>query len=206
MYRYFFKRLIDLIVSVTVFVLLLPAFALLYVVLAIYYKGDPFFYQKRPGYHTRIFSIVKFKSMIDAFDEAGNPLPDTERLTKVGYFLRKTSLDELPQLLNVIKGDMALIGPRPLLVQYLDYYTEEEGKRHSVRPGITGLSQVSGRNYLSWNDKLRYDIEYVDNLSFLLDLQIIYKTIKKVFKSSDVVVIPSTIGGRLDVERKNMKL
>ena len=144
-------------------------------------SGNPFYFQKRPGRHNRIFSIIKFKTMNDRTDAQGNLLPDFQRLTKIGSIVRKTSLDEIPQLLNVLKGDMSLVGPRPLLVQYLPLYSAEQRRRHLVKPGITGWAQVNGRNSISWEEKFKLDVWYVGNASFLLDVKIIYLTIKKVF-------------------------
>jgi undecaprenyl phosphate N,N'-diacetylbacillosamine 1-phosphate transferase len=144
-------------------------------------SGNPFFFQKRPGQYKRIFSIIKFKTMNDKKDAEGNLLPDFQRLTKIGLFIRKTSLDEIPQLINVLKGDMSLVGPRPLLVQYLQLYTTEQKRRHLVKPGITGWAQVNGRNSISWEEKFKLDVWYVDNISFLFDMKIIFLTIKKVF-------------------------
>lgn len=160
-----------------------------------------FFTQERPGKDERIFKLYKFKSMTDERDEEGNLLPDGKRLTPVGRFIRKTSLDELPQLWNVLKGDMSFIGPRPLLVQYLPYYSERERKRHCVLPGISGLAQVSGRNCISWDDQLELDVYYVENISFLLDLRICLTTIKKVLSQESVSVIPGDVGKPLDKER-----
>lgn len=200
MYRYFFKRFFDLFLVITLLTITLPVFVVLFIFLAIYYKGSPFFYQERPGYNAKSFRVIKFKSMIDAFDEHGEPLPDGERITKVGIFLRKTSLDELPQLLNVLKGDMSFIGPRPLLMRYLPYYTEREFSRHQVRPGITGLAQVNGRNFLNWKDRLELDAQYVENLSFALDISIFFKTVTKVFNGSDIKVVPD--GTPFDSYRK----
>ena len=200
MYRAFFKRFLDFSVACMGLLILSPVFVAVFVFLSIYYKGNPFFFQKRPGYKSRIFSVIKFKSMVDKYDSGGKPLPDGERITRVGTFLRKTSLDELPQLINVIKGDMSFIGPRPLLVRYLPYYTPRELKRHDVRPGITGLAQVSGRNYLEWKDRLELDVKYVENLSVALDLEIFIKTVIKVVKRSDIKVVPT--GKDLDTVRK----
>lgn len=179
-YRKYIKRLFDL---VTTFIFLI-CFFWLYILLAILVKlklGSPvIFKQERPGLNEKIFTMYKFRTMTDEKDINGNLLPDKERLTKFGKFLRSTSLDEIPEFFNVLKGDMSLIGPRPLLVKYLDRYSKEQLRRHDVRPGISGWAQVNGRNAISWEDKFKYDIEYVDNLSFLLDLKIIMLTIKKV--------------------------
>lgn len=164
-----------------------------------------FFTQERPGKNERIFKLYKFKSMTDERDAEGNLLPDGKRLTPVGRFIRKTSLDELPQLWNVLKGDMSFIGPRPLLVQYLPYYSDRERKRHCVLPGISGLAQVSGRNSISWDEQLELDVYYVENISFLLDLRICLTTIKKVLSQESVAVIPGDVGEPLDKERENHK-
>ena len=186
MYKNFFKRLLDIIISL-IFIL---CFWWLYVVIAILVRiklGSPIlFKQDRPGLNEKIFKMYKFRTMTDAKDSLGNLLTDAERLTKIGRFLRSTSLDEIPELWNVIKGDMSLVGPRPLMPKYLAYYTEEEKKRHNVRPGVTGWAQVNGRNSLIWEDKFRYDIEYVNSISFWLDLKIVFITIKKVFKRQDI--------------------
>jgi lipopolysaccharide/colanic/teichoic acid biosynthesis glycosyltransferase len=149
-------------------------------------QGKPFFIQKRPGLHGRIFKIIKFKTMNDKKDAAGTLLPDAQRLTAIGIFVRKTSLDELPQLLNVIKGDMSIVGPRPLLPEYLPLYTAEQAMRHNVKPGITGWAQVNGRNAISWEQKFEYDVWYVNNISFILDFKIFFLTIKKVFISEGI--------------------
>ena len=164
-----------------------------------------FFTQERPGKDERIFKLYKFKSMTDERDSEGNLLPDGKRLTPVGRFIRKTSLDELPQLWNVLKGDMSFIGPRPLLVQYLPYYSDRERKRHCVLPGISGLAQVSGRNSISWDEQLELDVYYVENISFFLDLKICLTTIKKVLSQESVAVIPGDVGEPLDKERENHK-
>ncbi|WP_084626010.1 sugar transferase [Flavobacterium soli] len=202
MYKYFFKNIIDFIGS---FVLLLVVSPLLIVVtIALFFanNGKPFFIQERPGKNEKIFKIVKFKTMNDNKDIDGNLLSDKERLTKIGKFVRKTSLDELPQLFNIVKGDMSFLGPRPLLVKYLPYYNDFERKRHNVRPGITGLAQVNGRNLILWEDRIRLDVEYAENLTFLMDLKIIKKTIVNVLNSKDVAVVPSEMGRvTLDVRR-----
>src|SRR5690554_1288146 len=191
MYKSFFKRIIDF-TGALIFVLMLsPLYLVLIVFLSIYYQGTPFFTQRRPGLNNRAFNVIKFKSMIDAFDSEGNPLPNKDRITNVGKFLRKTSLDEIPQIFNIIKGDMSFVGPRPLFESYLDYYTLEELKRHSVRPGVTGLAQVNGRNFLEWDDRLALDVKYAQNVSLFLDIKILYLTFLKVVKRQDVSVIPS---------------
>ena len=196
MYKKFFKRIIDFFLGLIGILVLAPIGLIVYIILLVVNKGNPFFYQKRPGKDEKIFSIIKFKSMTDKKDKYGNLLPDADRVTKFGSFIRKTSLDEIPQLVNIIKGDMSLIGPRPLRVHYLPYYTTEEKIRHTVRPGVTGLAQVSGRNLLSWDDKLGKDIEYVENLSFCNDAIIFIKTIRKVFVYDNTVFDP----GMLDLE------
>jgi len=181
MYKDFIKRIIDFSAALLGFLFLSPIFLVVMIGLSIANRGKPFFFQKRPGKNEKIFKIIKFKTMNDKKDLEGNLLSDAERLTAMGSFVRKTSLDEIPQLLNVIKGDMSLIGPRPLLVQYLPLYDEEQKKRHRVRPGITGWAQVNGRNAISWEKKFEFDVWYVENLSFLLDVKIIFQTLKKVF-------------------------
>ena len=185
-YKNFIKPLFDFIISLTIFIILLPLFILICVLLFFANKGKPFFLQSRPGEKEKIFRIVKFKTMNDRSDIDGALLPDAERLTAVGKFIRKTSLDEIPQLLNVIAGDMSLIGPRPLLVEYLPFYNVYQKKRHHVKPGITGWAQVNGRNTIKWEKKFEYDIWYVDNISFKLDLKIAFKTIRKVIKQEGI--------------------
>lgn len=186
MYRHFFKRFIDLSAGLIAFAILLPVFLLLTLLLGVANNGSPFFIQLRPGKNYKLFRVVKFKTMNDARDAAGNLLPDQDRLTHIGKFVRKTSLDEIPQLLNVISGDMSLIGPRPLLIEYLSMYSDFQRRRHEVRPGITGWAQVNGRNAISWKQKFELDIWYVDNLSFWLDVKIVFITLVKVFKAEGV--------------------
>ncbi|WP_298615896.1 sugar transferase [uncultured Odoribacter sp.] len=182
MYKYFFKRLIDFFIAFVVLAFSWPILLIITIWLHFTNKGaGAFFLQERPGKDGRIFKVIKFKTMTDERDVNGNLLPDAERLTKVGRFIRSTSIDELPQLINVLKGDMALIGPRPLLVQYLSLYSKEQARRHEVRPGITGWAQCNGRNAISWTKKFELDVWYVDHCSFLLDLKIIFITAKKVF-------------------------
>ncbi len=205
MYKLFLKRLIDIIGALTLLLLSMPILIAISIVLSISIKGSPFFRQRRPGKNEKIFSVIKFKSMTDEKDEKGDFLPDHERLTKIGRFIRKTSLDELPQLFNVLKGDMSFIGPRPLLIRYLPYYKQEEKARHSVRPGITGLAQVSGRNYLNWDERLAKDAFYVKNMSFLMDIRIVLTTIKNVLTSKDVSVDAFMVMGYLDEERSQLK-
>ena len=186
MYKSFLKRTIDFIGACTGLLLLSPIFLIVTLGLLIANNGKPFFFQLRPGKNGKIFKIVKFKTMNDKKDLEGNLLPDAARLTKIGSFVRKTSLDELPQLLNVLKGDMSLIGPRPLRTFYLPLYNDYQKCRHNVCPGITGWAQVNGRNGISWTKKFEYDIWYVENISFLLDLKIVLLTIKKVFKREGI--------------------
>lgn len=182
MYKHFFKRLIDFIIVFCVLAVIWPILLIITLWLHFANKGaGAFFFQERPGKDEKIFKVIKFKTMTDERDATGNLLLDAERLTKIGRLVRSTSIDELPQLINVLKGDMALIGPRPLLVQYLPLYSEEQARRHDVRPGITGWAQVNGRNAISWTKKFELDVWYVDHCSFLLDLKIILLTIKKVF-------------------------
>lgn len=182
MYRHFFKRLIDFILVLCVLLAIWPILLIITVWLHFANKGaGAFFTQERPGKNGKIFKVIKYKTMTDERDAKGNLLPDADRLTKVGRFVRSTSIDELPQLINVLKGDMALIGPRPLLPQYLPLYSLEQARRHEVRPGITGWAQIHGRNAISWTKKFEYDVWYVDHCSFLLDLKIVFLTIKKVF-------------------------
>jgi len=186
MYKNVFKRIFDLLASLFGFIVFSPIFIIVCIFLWFANDGKPFFFQQRPGKNGKIFKIIKFKTMNDRKDAAGNLLPDAMRLTKIGAFVRKTSLDEVPQLLNVIKGDMSLIGPRPLLIQYLKLYNDFQNRRHEVRPGITGWAQVNGRNAISWDKKFEYDVWYVDNISFVIDIKIIFKTIQKVIKSEGI--------------------
>ena len=187
MYKSFFKRFFDIVLSLLGLIVISPVFLLAWLCLVIANKGaGAFFIQERPGKNARIFKVVKFKTMTDEKDATGDLLPDAQRLTKVGKFVRSTSLDEIPQLLNVIKGDMSLIGPRPLLVQYLPLYNDSQRRRHEVRPGITGWAQVNGRNAISWEQKFEYDVWYVDHVSLSLDVKIICKTNKKVFKREGI--------------------
>lgn len=181
MYKNVFKRLVDFCAASIGLLLLSPVFVVVMIFLSITNQGKPFFFQPRPGMGGKRFKIVKFKTMNDKKDANGNLLSDAERLTTIGSFVRKTSLDEIPQLINVLKGDMSLIGPRPLLIQYLPLYNEHQARRHEVRPGITGWAQVNGRNAISWKQKFDYDVWYVDNISFGLDVKIFFLTIKKVF-------------------------
>lgn len=187
MYQHFFKRLIDFTIVLIALLCIWPILLVITIWLHFANKGaGAFFTQERPGKDGKIFKVIKFKTMTDERDADGNLLPDADRLTKVGKFVRSTSIDELPQLFNVLKGDMALIGPRPLLPQYLPLYNKVQARRHNVRPGITGWAQVNGRNAISWTKKFELDVWYVDHLSFLLDLKILFLTIKKVFLRADI--------------------
>lgn len=201
MYSLFLKRFLDLIIAATAFIVLSPVFIVITIALYIMNDQQPFFMQLRPGLNERIFTLYKFRTMNNSVGENGQLLPDAQRLTEVGRFLRKTSLDELPQLINVIKGNMSLIGPRPLLPRYLQYYSITEKLRHKVRPGITGWAQVNGRNVSNWNDRLAADVYYYKNLSFKLDARIVYKTIKIVFSAKDIIVDQDSYMDPLDVER-----
>ena len=186
MYKTVFKPFLDFLISLIILLTISPLFLMITIVLILYYKGSPFFTQERPGKNEKIFKIIKYKTMNDNKDSNGNLLTDLERLNSIGYYLRKYSLDELPQLINVLKRDMSLIGPRPLLVEYLPYYDELQKCRHNVRPGITGWAQINGRNAISWGNKFEYDIFYVKNLSILLDIKIIMLTILKVIKKEGI--------------------
>ena len=187
MYRHFFKRIIDFCVALVALVCISPVLIVVTIWLHFTNKGaGAFFLQERPGWHGKIFKIIKFKTMTDERDAEGNLLPDADRLTKVGRFVRSTSIDELPQLINVLKGDMALIGPRPLLPKYLPLYSPEQARRHEVRPGISGWAQCHGRNAISWTEKFRLDVWYVDHCTFLTDVKIIFLTIKKVVCRADI--------------------
>ena len=186
MYNKVIKRVLDCVVALMIFLIASPIFLFIIIFLTFANKGSAFFFQPRPGKNEKIFKVIKFKTMNDKKDNKGALLSDAERLTSVGKFIRKTSLDEIPQLLNVIKGDMSLIGPRPLLVRYLDRYNNEQKRRHNLKPGITGWAQVNGRNAISWDRKFELDVWYVDNISFLLDLKILLLTIEKVVKSDGV--------------------
>lgn len=206
MYKHFFKRAIDFTIVLIALLIIWPILAIIAIWLHYANKGaGAFFYQERPGKDEKIFKVIKFKSMTDERNAEGNLLPDRERLTKVGKFVRATSIDELPQLINVLKGDMALIGPRPLLVKYLPYYTEREKLRHTVRPGISGWAQVNGRNNITWDKKLECDAYYAENVSLWFDIKILWLTFYKVIKREGAVADKKE--NYLDVERKNrMKL
>ena len=187
MYKHFFKRVIDFTIALVALLIIWPILLIVAIWLHFANKGaGAFFFQERPGLHGKIFKVIKFKTMTDARDAEGTLLPDAMRLTKVGKFVRSTSIDELPQLINVLKGDMALIGPRPLLVQYLPLYSKEQARRHEVRPGISGWAQCHGRNAISWTEKFKLDVWYVDHCSLLTDLKVIFITIKKVLGREDI--------------------
>lgn len=186
MYKSFIKPLFDFVFAFLLILILLPVFIIIIILLYFFNQKNVFFFQDRPGKNERVFRIIKFKTMTDQRDESGNLLPDELRLTKLGKFVRKTSLDELPQLFNVLKGDMSFIGPRPLLVHYLSLYNEEQKKRHLIKPGITGWAQVNGRNAITWQQKFVFDVYYVNNLSLILDLKIFLLTVKKVIKSEGI--------------------
>ena len=186
MYKFFLKRIFDFLLSLTAILLLSPLLLILIIAGMVKMGGNPFFTQERPGKNGKIFKLVKFKSMNNKRDENGELLPDEVRLTNYGRFIRNTSLDELPELINILKGDMAIVGPRPLLVRYLTRYNATQARRHEVRPGLTGLAQVNGRNAISWEEKFRYDVEYVDKVSLLLDIKIILKTALKVVKRDGI--------------------
>ena len=203
MYKHFFKRVLDFSISLLALIIISPILLIVTIWLHFANKGaGAFFFQERPGKDAKIFKVIKFKTMTDERDAEGKLLPDAQRLTKGGRFVRSMSIDELPQLINVLKGDMSFIGPRPLLVKYLPYYTKEERIRHTVRPGISGWAQVNGRNTIGWDKKLAYDVEYVKNLSLLMDLRVLFKTIHNVLARTDVVLqaIPD-----LDEYRKDMR-
>lgn len=208
MYSKCFKRIIDFTLSMIALAILLPLLLILTVIGAVAMGGNPFFVQQRPGKkdkhgNEKIFYLIKFRTMSNKRDANGNLLPDDVRLNKYGKFLRSTSLDELPELLNILKGDMSIVGPRPLLVEYLPYYTENERRRHDIRPGLTGWAQVNGRNNIhSWEERFRYDLEYVENCSLAFDVRVLILTVKKVLKRSDVLVGSEIKAGRLDDARK----
>ncbi len=202
MYQKWLKRLIDIVVSAAGIIVLSPVLLILWILVRVKLGKPAIFTQERPGKDEKIFKLYKFRSMTGERDEKGELLPDEVRLPAFGEKLRGTSLDELPELFNILKGDMSLIGPRPLLVGYLPYYTKREQLRHSVRPGLTGLAQVSGRNFIAWDDRLAKDVEYVENLSLLLDLKILLKTVMVVFKKENVAVETDSVEGYLWDERK----
>lgn len=186
MYKIFIKRALDIIISLLALIILSPLLILISILVRIKLGSPVFFRQLRPGKNEKIFGILKFRSMTDKRDENGNLLSDEMRITKFGQFLRSTSIDELPELLNILKGDMSMVGPRPLLVQYLELYTEEQKHRHDVKPGLTGLAQINGRNGLTWDEKFKYDIKYVNNVTFYEDCKIILQTVMKVFRREGI--------------------
>lgn len=202
MYRRFVKRGLDFIISLMALIILSPVMLVVAILVRCKLGSPVIFHQDRPGYQEKIFRLYKFRSMTDEKDEQGNLLPDAVRLTKFGRVLRATSLDELPELWNILKGDMSLIGPRPLLVSYLPYYTEEESLRHTVRPGLTGWAQVNGRNLLDWDTRFAKDVEYVRNMSFRLDMKIFFMTIKKVFVHENIEVDTNRVEGNFAEIRK----
>lgn len=205
MYRNFFKRLLDIIISLTALIILSPVLLVVWILVHVKLGGPAIFTQQRPGKGEKIFKLYKFRSMTNERDENGELLPDEVRLTKFGKILRSTSLDELPELFNILKGDMSLIGPRPLLVRYLPWYTEEERHRHDVRPGLTGLAQVNGRNALGWEDRFKYDLEYVNNLTLGMDLKVLCMTVGKVLKRSGTLSGADQTVADFDVYRKGQK-
>lgn len=202
MYQKYIKRLLDIILSLIAIIITLPIFLITGILVLIFLGKPVIFRQKRPGKKEKIFTMYKFRTMSNKKDKDGNLLPDELRLTKLGKFLRKTSLDEIPEFINILKGDMSFVGPRPLLVNYLPYYTEEEHHRHDVRPGLTGLAQVNGRNLLDWDDKFKKDLEYVNKVTFIGDMKIIFKTIYIVFKREGINNQKCATMISLDSERK----
>ena len=192
----------DFILSCLALIIFSPIILSFTIIGAIKMKGNPFFSQKRPGRNEKIFKLYKFRTMTNKKDAEGNLLPDEKRLTKYGRFLRSTSIDELPELINILKGDMSIVGPRPLLISYLPYYTEKERHRHDVRPGLSGLAQINGRNYLDWDHRLAYDVKYVENITFLGDINIILLTIKKAMKRENIAVDTGKVETNLAKERK----
>lgn len=206
MYKKYIKRILDIILSLIAIIITLPIFLIVGILILIFIGQPAIFRQKRPGKNEKIFTMYKFRTMTNKKDEDGNLLPDELRLTKLGKFLRKTSLDEIPEFINILKGDMSFVGPRPLLVEYLPYYTEEEHHRHDVRPGLTGWAQANGRNNLDWNDKFQKDLEYVNNITFINDVKIIIDTIKIVFKREGITDNKSATMTRLNIERKKVNV
>lgn len=202
-YEKYIKRPLDCVLAACALLILSPLLGVVALLVRVKLGVPVIFRQERPGRNERIFRLYKFRTMTDARDEKGELLSDSKRLTKIGSVLRRTSLDELPELINILKGDMSFIGPRPLLVRYLPYYTEREKRRHEVRPGLSGLAQVSGRNYIGWNKRLELDVQYVDKITFVGDLKIIVQTIKNVLWQKDVAVDTDAVEPALDAERKN---
>ena len=207
MYAKYFKRILDFVLSLIALIVLSPIMFVTYTLVRVKLGKPAIFKQKRPGKDAKIFELYKFRTMTDEKDENGKLLPDEKRLTKFGKFLRSTSLDELPELVNILKGDMAIVGPRPLLVEYLEYYNDEQKHRHDVRPGLTGLAQVGGRNTITWEEKFKKDIEYKNNLTFGMDIKIILKTIGKVFKREGISQQGEATVERFDVlQRRNIEM
>ena len=206
MYAKYFKRMIDFILALAALIVLSPVLLVVAVLVRTKLGSPIIFRQERPGKDGKIFKLMKFRSMTDERDEEGNLLPDDDRLPRFGRVLRSTSLDELPELFNILKGDMAIVGPRPLLVEYMPYYTKEERHRHDVRPGLTGLAQVNGRNTLTWEEKFAYDIDYVRNIGLMSDVKIMLKTVEKVFNRSDILIGKQFTVGKLLVERADWKI
>lgn len=204
LYRNYIKRLLDILLSLTFIALFWWLYVILIVLIRVRLGSPVFFHQDRPGRNGKVFRLLKFRSMTDARDAEGNLLPDAERLPEFGRLLRATSLDELPEMINILRGDMSFVGPRPLLVRYLPYYTEEEMHRHDVRPGLTGLAQIHGRNALNWEARFAYDLEYVENVSFLMDLRIVWGTVGKVLHHSGVQSGAEQTVPDLDVYRRDM--
>lgn len=204
MYAKYIKRILDFVLSLCALIVLSPLLLILIILGAIFMGGNPFFTQQRPGKNEKIFKLTKFRTMDNRKDKNGNLLPDDVRLNKYGRILRSTSLDELPELINILKGDMSIIGPRPLLVEYLPWYTETEKHRHDVRPGLTGWAQINGRNAIdSWEQRFKYDLDYINNISFIFDVKIVFMTVAKVLKRSDIQVGSQIKVGRFDDARRN---
>ena len=204
MYAKYIKRILDFVLSLCALIVLSPLLLILIILGAIFMGGNPFFTQQRPGKDEKIFKLIKFRTMDNRKDKNGNLLPDDVRLNKYGRILRSTSLDELPELINILRGDMSIIGPRPLLVEYLPWYTEREKHRHDVRPGLTGWAQINGRNAIdSWEQRFKYDLDYINNISFIFDVKIIFMTVAKVLKRSDIQVGSQIKVGRFDDARRN---
>jgi len=204
LYKRFFKRPMELVLATIALILLSPVMLVIAILVRVNLGSPVIFKQQRPGLGEKVFTMYKFRTMTDECNDSGELLPDSKRTTKFGNFLRSTSLDELPELWNVVRGDMALVGPRPLLVRYLPFYTDEERLRHSVRPGITGLAQVSGRNLLTWDERLALDVKYAKNVSFRLDVLVLFLTIKNVVARKDIVVPGKHVIDSLDVERRRV--
>lgn len=200
-YEKYIKRLLDFILSLLALIVLSPILLILVIVGAVKMKGDPFFTQMRPGKDEKIFKLIKFRTMTNEKDSEGNLLPDDVRLTKYGRFLRSTSLDELPELINILKGDMSIVGPRPLVPQYLPYYTERERHRHDVKPGLTGKAQVNGRNVISWEERFEYDLDYIYNISFINDVKLVLQTVIVTINRKDITVRDSNGNDDFDIYR-----